>query len=89
MRPRQKFAAGLEALFLERGLPCEIEPGVSGVIVYASTRGNADRIAREILESAKTKDPRASSDPANFDRDEAPDTSWWASVNFSWERIEA
>jgi hypothetical protein len=77
-------ATGLAELYCSKGLPCEIEAGPGGVIVYAGSRIDADRIARDIRRAVVERDPRACTERARFDEDEPKATAWWAAVNFSW-----
>lgn len=80
-------ARALAALFARAGLPCELDVGPVGLVVYAAKKSTVEAVARQLLKNAQTKDPKARTTPAEFDKDEQPETAWWTTVEFDWRRF--
>lgn len=80
-------ARKLAALYAAKGRPCEVEAGPAGLVVYASTRVDAEAIARDLLGAVRERDPRATRSEAKRDDDEPSETAWWAMVEFDWRRL--
>ena len=79
--------ARMASRYRESGLPCEIEAGPLGLVVYALNRFNAEAIAKDILRQVRERDPRAIASKPMHDMDEPAATSWWAAVEFDWRRF--
>lgn len=80
-------AKKLAAVYTRAGLPCEIEHGLNGVIVYASSRDHVARISLNIAHAVRTRDPYVVASPVNEDKDEPEATRFWAAVDFDWRRF--
>lgn len=80
-------AKSLAEVYTRAGLPCEIEHGLNGVIVYASSRDHAARISLDLAHAVRTRDPHVFASPVNEDKDEPEATRYWAAVDFDWRRF--
>jgi len=80
-------AEGLTKYYAEKGITVQIEAGTVGLVVYASTRVDAERVARDLAGSARARDPRARAAPATKDADEPAATAWWTTVEFDWRKF--
>lgn len=80
-------AEALARHFIDAGMPCEIEAATRGVIVYASSHDDVERIAKKLLLAVRSRDPRVIVTPACEDVDEDQATRWWAAVEFDWRKF--
>ena len=83
-------AERLAAFYAEKGFRVQIEAGTVGLVVYASSRRDAERVAADLAGSARARDPRARAIlPALRDEsgDEPEETAWWTAVEFDWRRF--
>lgn len=79
---------GLVKKFTALGMPCEIDAGPTGIVIYANSCERTARIATEILSVAKSRDASARIDaPVRFDPDEPDSTAWWVSITLDWKKF--
>lgn len=86
-----KSAAAAETLaarYAAAGLPCEIEAGTGGLVIYADSPKNVLRIAGDIANAVRSRDPKVHVEvPPSFDEDEPPATAWWVCVTVDWKKF--
>lgn len=87
VRERLRLAGELGALYTALVGPCEVEPGATGVLIYASTRGDASRIARGIQRAVLEKDDRATVIGPVPAPEEPPRAAWVVEVSFDWRKV--
>jgi len=81
------ITARLMSLYANAGLPCTLDAGPVGIVVYAATRERAAEIADRLVEVVRMRDPKAFREPVVFERDELPATAWVTAVHIHWERF--
>ncbi len=84
-RSADEVVRQLSGIWSREDRPCEIEATPRGVIVYASTRVDAEHIARGIQRAAAERDHRAC--VLGPEKDEAEALPWWAEACFDWRRF--
>ncbi len=80
----ESYAGALARLFRQAGVESEIEVSRAGLIVYASNRFDASRVARGIQRAVLERDRCARVDGPEMDDGEPEATRWWAEVSFDW-----
>lgn len=68
------------------GLPCEIEAGRAGLVVYGPTRAIVTRVANKLATSVRQV-AFVGIENAVHERDEQPATAWVATVRFNWDEL--
>jgi hypothetical protein len=82
-------AASLAALYTNAGLPCEIEAGPFGVMVYAASAAIVRKVANEIAQTARTRLSAVTMTVPAFEKDEPAESCYWARVDFDWAKLTA
>lgn len=82
-----KAARDLEALYARAGMPCDIDAGPVGLVVYAATPAAAERAAESLANAPRSLGVPVTVEPAVFERDESAATAWVATVRFDWTRM--
>lgn len=80
-------AAALAARFNAAGLPCEIEAGPAGLVVYAASSAVVTCVTLNIANALRDRRLRPVVSAPAFERDEPAATCWWASVDFDWSKL--
>ncbi len=77
----------LARVYRNNGMPCEIEAGPVGLVVYASTARDASVVADNVVKCLKPRDPNVSREDVVHDKDEGFATRFICTVRIDWDRI--
>lgn len=76
-------------MFRAAGLPCVLDVGPVGIVVYASSPANVLAIAKSLASAPRSCGVRVQVETPVFEKDEQPETAFVAAVKFDWEKMPA
>lgn len=80
-------AKALAGLYVDVGLPCEIEAGPVGLVVYGPTSATVNAVTKSLARGPRTLGVAVRTSPAAADADEPEATRWWGTVEFDWDAM--
>lgn len=80
-------AKKLEAMYAAAGLPCELDPGLVGIVVYAATPAIASAVANGLARGPLALGVAVEVEAPCFEVDENTETAWVATVRFDWNKM--
>lgn len=86
---RTNATTRLENLYANVGLPCNIEAGPFGLVVYSATPAMVRSIVKKLAEAPHAKGVATETTDPIAEPDEDPETRFWARLDFSWSAFEA
>lgn len=78
------YAARLAKLYCDRGLPCEVEAGRVGLVVYAASRRVANAVAFALAVAPRSLGMAVEVTRATEEAEEPAETRWCSVVRFDW-----
>jgi len=81
-------AAKLAAMYTNAGMPCEIEAGSGGLVVYAADKWTVGMITSDIAKTAVRFGTDFAVEPPLFEADEPAATAWHATIRVDWHAIQ-
>jgi hypothetical protein len=78
---------GLEAMYRAVGLPCTLDIGPVGIVVYASSPANVRAIAQSLARAPRALQVPVQVEEPVFEKDEDPETAFVACVKFDWNKM--
>lgn len=77
----------LEAMYLAAGLPCELDAGPVGIVVYAATPAIVSAVANGLAKAPRSLGVWVRVEDPCFEPDENPATAYVAAVCFDWDAM--
>jgi ABC-type sugar transport system substrate-binding protein len=82
-------AAKLAAMYTSVGLPCEIEAGRVGLVVYGRTAEEVRSVAKGLAKAPRSLGVTVAVERVTQETDEPEETQFSAVVRFDWVAFEA
>jgi hypothetical protein len=80
-------AKGFENMFRAAGLPCVLDVGPVGIVVYASSPTKVSAIAATLASGPRALGVDVQVETPVFEKDEQPETAFVAAVKFDWSKM--
>jgi len=77
----------LESMYRAVGLPCVLDIGPVGIVVYAATPAIVSRVANQLAQAPRTLGVWVEVETPVFEKDEQPETAYVAAVKFDWQKM--
>lgn len=84
----EAHAKALTQRFVDCGVPCEIEAGPAGLVVYAAQPSLVRAVMQQLAEAPRKLGADATVSQVTRDADEPAATRWWGSVTFDWDALD-
>lgn len=84
---KPEAAKTLEARYREQGLPCELDVGLVGIVVYAASPYVVLTVAQSLASAPRALGVPVQVESPVFEKDEEPETAWVAAVKFDWNKM--